>query len=241
MLPAGIFFSFMYFSPESPYWYLLHEKREEAEKVLGILRPNMTKSDLNDELNKMTDKLTSTGTGMGFREIWKPGTRLPILIGIFIHSAQQLCGANVLMYYTSKLYVQSKTNLDIKASTLYNGGVQIISTLVSIALIDKIGRKGLLSTSMFGIGVFKILLAVYFMLLEWEIYNWPAELPVIFILLAVFFYTFGGRTVTWLLTSEMFNTRVRASANSICQIYNRLLGILVLQVSHVFLQMCLVF
>jgi hypothetical protein len=85
----------------------------------------------------------------------RSGGLLPIVwIGIGLSVFQQFVGINVIFYYSSVLWravgFSEKDSLSI---TVLTGAVNIITTLIAIAFVDKFGRKPLLILGSIGMTV----------------------------------------------------------------------------------------
>src|SRR5665648_1156797 len=90
--------------------------------------------------------------------------RLPVVwVGIGLSVFQQFVGINVIFYYSSVLWqaagFSASNSLLI---TVITGAVNIVTTLVAIASIDRFGRKPLLIIGSIGMAVTLGTLAVVF-------------------------------------------------------------------------------
>lgn len=70
--------------------------------------------------------------------------RTPLIIAIVMQLSQQLSGINAILYYSTDIYKATGLGLDQATwATIGVGGVMVIMTLVSIPLMDKMGRRTL--------------------------------------------------------------------------------------------------
>lgn len=80
-----------------------------------------------------------------YRELLKPTSRPPLVIGMFLQMFQQFTGINAIMFYAPVLFqtVGFKNDASLLSSIII-GLVNVFSTLVSIFTVDKVGRRKLL-------------------------------------------------------------------------------------------------
>ena len=94
--------------------------------------------------------------------------------------------------------------------------VNILATLISIWLIDKVGRRPLLITSTLGMMIFLLILSASFFI------N-PTNLP-IFVMISLMGFTssfaIGLGSVSWLINSEIYPMHIRGKANGIATFVN---------------------
>jgi SP family sugar:H+ symporter-like MFS transporter len=136
---------------------------------------------------------------------------------------QQFVGINVIFYYSSILWrsvgFSERNSLLI---TVITSVVNIVTTLIAIATVDKFGRKPLLLLGSIGMTVTLGTLAVVFGNAAID----PATgnptlpgLPGIIALLAanlyVVFFGFSWGPIVWVMLGEMFNNKIRAAALSV--------------------------
>ncbi|KAG0697403.1 Facilitated trehalose transporter Tret1 [Chionoecetes opilio] len=212
--------------PESPYWFMLKNRRSDAEKALRWLRgPHC---DINQDLENIATKLKAVGTKVEYRELLRPRTRRPFFIALFTMTLQQASGGNILMIYTGTIFLSAGVE-DYHMAIVYTGLMQLLGTSVSVILMDRVERRAMLVASVSTLGVFTILLGVYYYLKTVVGVVWPQAVPLVAVLMAVLGYSFGCRTIPWLTSSELFNTTIRSTASTVCFFYNRLLSVIILQ------------
>lgn len=226
-------FGAMLFVPESPYWLLLKSRKNDAIASLKWLRgPNC---DLTEEMSEMEAKIVSVGRKMEYRELWRSRTRKPFLLSLFMMTLQQVCGGNILMMYTGTIFISAGV-VDYNMATVYTGLVQILGTVLSVLMVDHAGRRPMIVVSTGILGTTTVLLGVYYYLNDVEGVAWPSFVPLTTVLLAVFGYCLGCRTIPWLLSAELFNTTIRSTASTVGLFYNRILNFAVIQIYPYFLE-----
>ena len=131
---------------------------------------------------------------------------------------QQFVGINVIFYYSNVLW--EAVGFDESQSfliTVITSVVNIVTTLIAIALIDKIGRKPLLLIGSTGMAVTLATMAIIFGTAHQV--NGTPQLgdvtgPVALIAANLFVVAFGATwgPLVWVLLGEMFPNRIRAAA-----------------------------
>ncbi len=202
--------------PESPR-YLVAQKREpEAAKVLTkILGGNVLakieeirQTVLRERQPRFSDLLRRNG-GL-----------LPIVwLGMGLSLFQQFVGINVIFYYSSILWrAVGFSEQDSLWITVITGAVNIITTLIAIAFVDKFGRKPLLLVGSIGMTVALGTLASIFGTAPLDAAGNPtlSGSAGIAALVAANFYVFcfgfSWGPVVWVMLGEMFNNKIRAAA-----------------------------
>lgn len=87
-----------------------------------------------------------------------PTRSRPLQLGVTLFLLQQFAGINAIVYYSSAVFTQAGVANATVASAAV-GLVNILGTVVAGSLVDRAGRKQLLSGSMAGMGTFMLLLA----------------------------------------------------------------------------------
>ena len=148
---------------------------------------------------------------------------VPIVwIGIGLSVLQQFVGINVIFYYSSVLWravgFSEKDSLTI---TVITGAVNIITTLIAIAFVDKFGRKPLLILGSIGMTLTLGTMASIFGTAPLDAAGNPnltgsaGTVALIAANLYVFCFGFSWGPVVWVLLGEMFNNKIRTAALSI--------------------------
>jgi SP family arabinose:H+ symporter-like MFS transporter len=143
-------------------------------------------------------------------ELFKPGMRKAMIVGIFLALFSQITGINAIIYYAPSIFVNAGLNANSALGpTALIGVVNFIFTWVAIGFIDKMGRKTLL---LWGVGGMMLSLAG-------TAYCFLAHAPVIWLVICICFYIgcFAASLgpIPWVIISEIFPTKTRGVAMSI--------------------------
>ncbi len=215
-VPAVIYGMLTYTIPESPRYLVARHRIPEARKVLTML---LGERNLDITINRIQSTLADE-TKPSWRDLRKPtgGIHGIVWVGLGLSMFQQFVGINVIFYYSNVLW--EAVGFDESQSfliTVITSIVNIATTLVAIALIDKIGRKPLLLIGSSGMAVTLATMAIIFGTAP-QVDGAPqlsgAEGPIALIAANLFVVAFGMSwgPVVWVLLGEMFPNRIRAAA-----------------------------
>ena len=213
VLPAIALELGIVFLPESPRWLLLHGFRERATKTFARIRAN---EDNRAEIDEILEH-AQTGSGK-IADLLRPMTMRVIFLGAGLAVIQQVTGINTVIYYAPTIF-QAAGFQSAQASITATAGVglvNVIMTIVSIPLVDRVGRRPLLLSSLTGMLLSLVLLAIGFALggpaLKW--------IGVLSLVVYIASFAIGLGPVFWLLISEIFPLNIRGQAASIATTAN---------------------
>lgn len=213
-IPAVVYLVVASSIPESPRYLVAVGKLDRAREVLNKIEAgdaDVKIAEIQGALGgERKPKLSDLRGKIGM---------LPIVwVGMAIAALQQFVGINVIFYYSSSLW--HSVGIDEESSlllSLFTSIVNIIGTLVAIALVDKIGRKPLLVIGSVGMTVSLAVTgwAFSFAQVVGEDAILPAQWGVVALISAsafVLFFAASWGVVMWVLLGEMFPARIRAAA-----------------------------
>jgi MFS transporter, SP family, sugar:H+ symporter len=218
IIPASLFFFFLFFIPESPRYLVAAGKDEKARKIIARLTDTETARKLVEEIKLTVFRQRKPRLS----DIINPvnGRIHPIVwIGIGLAVLQQFTGINVVFYYGSVLWQAAGfTEADALLTNVISGSVNVFFTFVAIALVDKVGRKPLLLVGALGQAVTLGLLALIFAFgakdesggLQLTGQSGVIALVVANLYIAFFATTWGP--VMWVMLGEMFPNKFRGAA-----------------------------
>ena len=161
-LPAVLYFCGLFFVPESPRWLLLKSREDEARRILTRA---VGEAEARKELDEIHASLARDAgkKKVPVMDLFAPAMRLVLTIGIVVAIVQQITGINSVFFYAPMIFEQSGIGTDAAfAQAVLVGLINLVFTLVAMALIDRIGRKLLLVFGLSGIAVSMFLLAYGF-------------------------------------------------------------------------------
>jgi sugar porter (SP) family MFS transporter len=216
-VPGVILMIGMLILPESPRWLAGHGRMEDAGAALRRLRGG---ADVTNELRVLRTDIALEGQQLAsWGELLSPRLRRPLVIGIGLAIFQQITGINTVIYFAPTIFQSAglpSAAISILA-TAGVGAVNVVMTIVSIRLIDSLGRRQLLCWSLGGMAATLLLLAGVFYAGATGGSAWIAVLSVA---AYVGFFAIGLGPVFWLLISEIFPLALRGRAMSLATVAN---------------------
>ena len=210
-LPAILFFIIIFFIPESPRWLIVRGKELKAVDILEKIYNSITEA--KSQLKETKSVLTSE-TKSEWSLLMKPGIFKAVIIGVCIAILGQFMGVNAVLYYGPSIF--ENAGLSGGDSLFYQvlvGLVNTLTTVLALAIIDKVGRKKLVYYGVSGMVVSLILIGLYFL------FGDSLGVSSLFLLVFFLFYVFCCAVsicaVVFVLLSEMYPTKVRGLAMSI--------------------------
>ena len=201
-IPAMAFFYLSFSVPESPSWLVKNGRIDKARKMLA-------RSAEPDEVRSMLEDLAATGTEEKTAPLLSFGARV-VLVGVALSVFQQLVGINTVLYYGPEIFARMGYHMDgAFLGTAVACVVNLMSTMVVVLIVDKVGRKPLLIVGGLIMGLSMLALGSLFRSQTAGMYG----LAAICLYLAGFAISFGP--IVWILMTEMYPAPIRGQAVSI--------------------------
>ena len=161
-LPAVLYFVGLLFVPQSPRWLIMQGRKEEALPIMQMAVGGVAANQEMDEIQaSMAQDAKKEKASVG--ELFKPALRLVVTIGVVIGIVQQATGINAVFFYAPTIFEQTGIGTDASfVQAIFVGVINVVFTLLAIALIDRLGRKPLLVGGLVGIVAAMALLAYGF-------------------------------------------------------------------------------
>jgi SP family sugar:H+ symporter-like MFS transporter len=217
IIPSVAFFFALLFIPESPRFLVANRKKEKA---LAVLERLMGKGEAQVKTNEIEASLVADHHRPKLTDILDSKTVIrPIVwVGIGLATFQQLVGINVVFYYGAVLWQSAGfTESQSLLINVITGTVSIAACLVATFLIDKIGRKPLLTIGSVGMALTLGVMAVVFATAivktgnVLELTGKSGPIALIAANLYVFFFNLSWGPVMWVMLGEMFPNQIRGS------------------------------
>ncbi|HTI99299.1 MAG TPA: sugar porter family MFS transporter [Dongiaceae bacterium] len=203
--PAVLLVGALIFAKESPRWLIQAGQEGPARKILE----NVGGVHFAAEEIQAIKAVLHEETG-SLWELLGPRFRRPLIIAVGLMAVSQFSGINAIMYYSTKIFTTAGVGMrdSFAASTLV-GLVNLVFTLVAVALVDKAGRRPLL---LVGLTAQVIALGAVGWMFHAGVHGMVLIVAVVSFI-AAFAMALGP--IPWILSSEIFPTRVRGRAMSV--------------------------
>jgi sugar porter (SP) family MFS transporter len=216
-VPGLLFLIGLAFLPESPRWLVLKRSAKEAQESLRRLRG--LEWDIDSEMvDIVRTAQAEADRHAGYRTLLEPTVRPALLVAMGLFFLQQLSGINAVIYYAPEIFQQAGfDSADTRMfATIGIGTVNLLTTVLAIFLIDRIGRRPLLVLGFTGTASTMLVIAVaivYPALL-------PGKLVIGMLMLYIASFAISVGPLPHVLMSEIFPLRVRGPGMSAASISN---------------------
>lgn len=204
IIPSVIFFTGLFFIPESPRWLYKAGRKDESLRVLTRIGGTEL---ANSEIDEIAGSFKEKQTSVKLSELFKPSSRKVMIVGFFLAVLVQVSGINTVVDYAPKILMS--VGIEIKNALLQTSLIGLINglfTFIAILFIDKVGRRKLYLIGSVGMTITLVLLSLSFYL------ELPGIITLICILMFIAFFAACIGPVFWTLVSEIFPNRIRGKA-----------------------------
>lgn len=202
-----LFFFIIFFIPESPRWLIVKGHDDRAMSIFRRLKAD--EAGALDEFS-MTKASIAGEVKSEWSALRERGIIKAVLIGSAIAILGQFMGVNAVLYYGPDIFADAGLAAeDSSFSTVLVGLVNMLTTVLAVFIIDKVGRKKLIYFGVSSMIVCLIAIGLIFAL------GGGGILLLVFFLLYIFSQAISISAVVFVLLSEMYPNRVRGIAMSI--------------------------
>ncbi|MCD2188321.1 sugar porter family MFS transporter [Actinomycetospora soli] len=224
VIPSVIYAVLALRIPESPRYLVAKGDLEKAGQVLHSVEGSRSMESVQHKITEIAESLRRdvkpslrdlTGQRFGLKPI--------VWVGILLSVFQQFVGINVIFYYSTTLWqAVGFSESDSFTASVINGLINVLSTIVAILIVDKVGRRPMLLAGSIGMTITLGVMAVAFSQAVPTVSEsgeatvgltgaWgPIALVAANLFVVSFAITWGP--VVWVLLGEMFPNYLRAAA-----------------------------
>ncbi len=209
IIPALTFSIGLLFVPESPRWLFENDYKQKARSVLeSFLSP----SSADKEMSSMQENVEKErNTDISYRDLFRPGLRKALFIGIALPLFSQFSGINTVIYYGPRIL--NDVGFDINSaltSQIYLGTANMLFTFIAIWFVDRKGRRPLYIYGTIGATISLFFTGLCFYL---------NAIGSVFLLLSVLAFlgcfAFSIGPLKFVVASEIFPNKIRGRALAI--------------------------
>ena len=226
MLPAALFLGLLALVPESPRWLLQAGQTTRAVAILERVSGPAAAAREAEEIQAALAREEGS-----VRELFRPGLRRALLVGVMLSVFGQLSGVNLVVYYGPKILMAAGyEDLGALLGQVGFGVINLVFTILALLVIDRWGRRPLL---LGGMAVVTVALAALGGLFLFGVTQGGGAGAPGAVVSRVVGLSIGGVmcvymacialsicAVIWVLTPEIFPNRVRGRAASIATFAN---------------------
>ncbi|CAH2231866.1 jg11054 [Pararge aegeria aegeria] len=228
LVPTVMFFIFL-IMPETPEFLVKQGKIDEAKTVLAWLRGvSVVDRALEQEIDGLVK--VEKQTKEEAKKVWKiilkdKPTFKAFIITLVIKITQQFDGYLIVLIYAGFVFEKASESISLKLSpnkqVMMIGLVQLLGSIIGTCIVEKTGRKLLLVTTSFAIGVGMLLLSAWFYLTD--IGTWlPGWLPVFAMCFCIFADAAGFQPISYIIITDLFTFQLRGTVSSFANICAKL-------------------
>ena len=200
-IPAAIMFVLSFYLPDSPRWLALVGRKEDAHATLKKLLPSdeveMAYADIQAAQHHSQKNKEHTVLSKRIFSL--------VMLGVGMQMIQQWTGINAVLYYAPTVFKQVgfvSLTAQMWCAVLI-GLVNVLTTVLAIRYLDKIGRKPILYFGM-------TIMVVALFTLTWVMHHhsnyapWQNQLAVAATMVYIFGFAISLGPVVWIICAEIF-------------------------------------
>ncbi|CAI9100027.1 OLC1v1036945C1 [Oldenlandia corymbosa var. corymbosa] len=229
-----LFIALLSITSESSYWLVMKDRLPDAKRVLEKTSGSFEESRLIfEEIKKAAGIPDQNGTTVcvGLKELLihpSPAVRHMLITALAVHFFQQASGISVITSFTTNVFekagVQRESHQQFISYAIGLAG--IMCNLVATALVDKIGRRVLLLSSLAGMAFSLMGFAIGLTIIHHHSHHsdqkitWALTICIICSLFCTVFFSIGIGPIAWIYSSEIFPPRLRALGSGMAAAMN---------------------
>lgn len=214
-----LFITTFIFMPESPYYFLMRRRSEDAKKTLKVLR---MREDVDDELERLSKDVQRQVSEPGSIKdlFWNRTNRKAFFIILGLRTIQVYSGLAAFNLYTQMIFEKAGGHVSASVSAIIYTATQMSVTFYGSILADKFGRRPMVILSC-AISASLLVVEGFYFYFQDKKYDMTAfkVVPLVGMMLYIISFSLGLGVAPNLMLGELFAANVKAKALSIMTIY----------------------
>ncbi|KAM9750855.1 solute carrier family 2, facilitated glucose transporter member 1-like [Menidia menidia] len=218
LLPALLQCVLLPLCPESPRFLLIN--RNQESKACSVLIRLRGTEDVGEDIQEMREESQKMmrEKKVTIPELFRsPAYRQPMFVAIMLQLSQQLSGINAVFYYSTGIFQRAGVSQPVYA-TIGAGVVNTAFTVVSLFVVERMGRRPLHLLGLLGMAFSAVLLTVAMALLDR--FPWMSYVSVVAVFCFVAFFEIGPGPIPWFIVAELFSQGPRPAAIAVAGLSN---------------------
>jgi SP family xylose:H+ symportor-like MFS transporter len=208
VIPALIFLVATLLLPESPRWLAARGCQLEAKGVLIRIGGEAYAAEEMAGIQRVLSSGTSRASS--WNELLKPRILRIVIVGCCLAVLQQWTGVNIIFNYAAEIYRSAGYGTNgIFLNIVITGSINLVFTILSMFLVDRLGRRRLMLGGCIGIAMANLLCSLAYGM------RWNGWVFLTLTLAAIACYAVTLAPITWVLIAEIYPNRVRSRGISI--------------------------
>jgi sugar porter (SP) family MFS transporter len=196
----------LFLVPESPRWLATVGRASAALEVLARING---REQAEKELSAIQNELGEEEGGFG--ELFRPGIRLALLIGILLMVFSQVNGVNMILIYTPTLFIEA--GITEAADAIFNSAIVCtwitVCTVAAFWLTRTFTRRSILIVGTLSMACGHLLMFLAYAL------HWPPFVTRLIMFVPTGAFTLTLAPLSWVVLSEIYPNRVRGKSMSL--------------------------
>lgn len=225
-----IFCIIFFFMPETPTFYLMKRNENAARESYIRLRGNQY--NVEPELIAQKEALEeSRKNKVSFLTALKSkACKKAIIISYGLMLFQQLSGVNAIIFYAGSIFASGGGSLQSDVASIIVGAMQVVAVFVSTLIVDRLGRRLLLSISIVAMFLCTLILGVYYYIHEEGDASNIGWLPLLSVCVFIILFSLGFGPLPWMMIGELFAPEIKGIAGSSACLLNWLMAFIVTKI-----------
>ncbi|MDO1446433.1 sugar porter family MFS transporter [Rhodocytophaga aerolata] len=206
VIPSLLFLLGLFFVPDSPRWLIQKGREEEGLTILTKINGQAVAQ--QDVVNIRRTLHHETGS---YKELFAPGMRKALWIGLLLPLFSQFSGINAVIYYGPRILNDAGISIDnALLSQIILGAANLLFTLIAVWKVDQMGRRPLYLVGALGATISLFLTGLCF---------YTDNTDNLFLLLSVIAFlacfAFSIGPLKFVIAAEIFPNKIRGRALAI--------------------------